>query len=308
LKYCHGLRILDSKPLPRTGPVHPAAANPSANNPSQPHQNPPPRLPLLLHTRPIRRWAALRDVHRIVFPGDSITQAGIYVTDFDCWLVSQGLDIEVLRLGLASETGSDLTPEENAGHLKAHGFGRPFISERLERLLAATKPDLIIACYGMNDSFSLPPDESGTKRYADAITHLRETALKAGANRVVLCSPPVKDSMQINRGVEDENISRYTAWLMAREILTQYVGADLAGTASPEELFPAGGGELVKLVDARRSILFSVWMFKIGHGRPGSPGGPNTKATETFEQSIAKADEITKQITEIFAKAVEKKK
>lgn len=287
--------------------------------------------------------AALRDIHRIVFLGDSITQAGTYVTDFDCWLVSKGLNIEVLCLGLASETASDLTSEENADHLKTYGFSRPSISERLGRVLAATKPDLVIACYGMNDCSSLPPDESGTKRYADAMTQLRDSALKAGAKHVVLCSPPVKDSMKAEQGTEDENISRYTTWLlskkaegwdivdihtpmrkeldaarekdpkflfspdgvhpgkeghwlMAREILTQFLGANLTSISSPEALFPANGSELVKLVDSRRDILFNAWMFQTGHKRPGSPGGPNTGANETFKQSIARANAISKQI------------
>ena len=108
----------------------------------------------------------LPGVHRIVFLGDSITQGGDYVTDVECWLLAHGLQVEVLNLGLGSETASDLTPEENGGHLKKHGFGRPFVSERLERALAATKPDLLFACYGMNDGGSLPPDTSGTKRFA----------------------------------------------------------------------------------------------------------------------------------------------
>jgi lysophospholipase L1-like esterase len=85
--------------------------------------------------------------------------------------------VEVLNLGLGSETASDLAPEENAGHLKKYGFGRPFVSERLERALTATKPDLLFACYGMNDGGSLPPDASGTKRFADAVTHLRDAAI-----------------------------------------------------------------------------------------------------------------------------------
>ena len=102
--------------------------------------------------------ASLSGAHRIVFLGDSITQAGDYVTDFDCWLVSRNLNIEVLNLGLGSETAADLTESENTGHKTAFGFGRPAISERLERVLTETKPDILFVCYGMNDAGSLPPD------------------------------------------------------------------------------------------------------------------------------------------------------
>ena len=72
----------------------------------------------------------LRHLNRIVFLGDSITQGGDYVTDFECWLISQNINVEVIGLGLSSETASDLTIKENAPHKTAHGFGRPEVSER----------------------------------------------------------------------------------------------------------------------------------------------------------------------------------
>ncbi|HEV7925473.1 MAG TPA: SGNH/GDSL hydrolase family protein [Verrucomicrobiae bacterium] len=159
----------------------------------------------------------LRGVHRIVFIGDSITQAGDYVVDCECWLLTHGFQVEVLDLGLASETVSDLTVEENAPHLKAYGFGRPFLSERLDRVLAASKPDLLFACYGMNDGGSLPADATGTKRFAEAITNLREAASKAGVKRVVICTPPVFDDKgDAHQRFHDENLARYTAWLLSK--------------------------------------------------------------------------------------------
>jgi len=161
--------------------------------------------------------AKLQGVHRIVFLGDSITQAGDYVTDVECWLLAQGQHVEVLNLGLSSETGADLTPQENAGHLQYFGFGHPFLSERLERALAATKPDLLFACYGMNDGSALPADASGDKRFADAITHLRQAAFKAGVKRVVICTPPVQDAKgDATKKYHDENLTRYTTWLLSQ--------------------------------------------------------------------------------------------
>jgi lysophospholipase L1-like esterase len=164
-----------------------------------------------------RAEAMLRGVHRIVFLGDSITQAGDYVTDCECWLLAHGFQIEVLNLGLGSETAADLTTEENQPHLQQFGFGRPFVSERLDRALAMTKPDLLLACYGMNDGGSLPPDATGTRRFAEAITHLRQAATEAGVKRVVICTPPVHDDRADGRrNVPDENLARYTAWLLSK--------------------------------------------------------------------------------------------
>lgn len=286
----------------------------------------------------------LDGVKRIVFLGDSITQGGDYVTDFECWLAANGLKTEVINLGLASETASDLTAEENAGHLKAHGFGRPMISERLDRALTATKPDLLVVCYGMNDGSSLPSNDEGLKRFSEAVTHLRDVALKSGAKQVVLCTPPVRDDKG-NESLKfhDENLTRYSDWLitkratgwdvvdfhgpmrkvldtdraknpgftlsndgvhpgreghwiMARELLTQCLGAKLDGVTSAEALFPANGVEIRKLVDQRMRVRFNAWMSRIGHTRPGVPGGPGTKPGQTVEQATESAAAITKQI------------
>ncbi len=289
----------------------------------------------------------LQDMHRIVFLGDSITQAGDYVADFDCWLVSRGINIEVLNLGLASETASDLTEAENAGHKQSFGFGRPFLSERLDRVLAAAKPDLLIACYGMNDGGSLPADETGTARFSAAMTHLRDAALKAGVRRVVLCTPPTHDAKGSTAPTaQDENLARYSEWLlskkaggwdvvdihgpmrkvldegrakdpgfalagdgvhpgreghwlMAAAILTQFFAVNLEGASSSEQLFKTNGKEIRDLVRQRMTVLFDAWMTKIGHTRPGVPGGPDAGPGPTVPEAAAKAAEISKQIAEM---------
>jgi lysophospholipase L1-like esterase len=167
---------------------------------------------------PRKGKSLLRGVHRIVFLGDSITQAGDYVVDCECWMLAHGIQAEVLNLGLASETASDLTPEQNAGHLKSFGFPRPALSDRLDRALAATKPDLVFACYGMNDAGSLPPDASGTQTFADSIIKLRDAAKKAGVKRIVICTPPVFDDKgDTKQRTHDENLQRYTAWLLSKK-------------------------------------------------------------------------------------------
>lgn len=159
---------------------------------------------------------SLRDVRRIVFLGDSITQKGDYIVDIECWLLSQGFRGEIINLGLASETATDLTPQENEPHLKAAKFGRPFVSERLDRVLAATQPDWLFVCYGMNDGGSLPASEEGTKRFVEATTRLRDAAIKSGVKRVVFSTPPVHDSKNSRKGTHEENLERYTQWLLSK--------------------------------------------------------------------------------------------
>ena len=162
--------------------------------------------------------APLQGVNRIVFLGDSITAGGNYVTDVECGMLAQGLRLEVIGLGLSSETATDLTEAENAKHLAKYGFGRPRLSERLQRVLDATHPDLVFACYGMNDGDTLPAGPDGLARFSAATTTLRNAILKAGAKRVVLCTPPVSDPK--NRTAPDPreaNLVVYSAWLMAQK-------------------------------------------------------------------------------------------
>jgi lysophospholipase L1-like esterase len=290
--------------------------------------------------------AAIDGIRRIVFLGDSITQSGDYVTDVECWLIAQGHRLEVLNIGLSSETATPLTTEENAGHLKGYGFPRPCVGDRLDRSLAATKPDLVLVCYGMNDGSSLPEGGEGLRRYAEAITHLRDTALRAGAKRVVLCTPPVHDPLnQIapDKDPHERNLVTYRDWLlskradgwdvvdihgpmrrdldaarktnsafrfqpdgihpdraghwvMAREILTQFFGADLGGISSSPQFFGKNGVQIRELVNHRRGILFSSLMTQIGHTRPQVVGGPGVPPGPSPETAQAQSSEIAKSI------------
>jgi len=97
------------------------------------------------------RWAAEfrarhqssegRPAHRLL--GNSITQKGDFISGRRMLAFEQGIQVEVLNLGLGSESAATLTPEENKGHLAKYGFGRPAVSERLARVLAETKPDMV---------------------------------------------------------------------------------------------------------------------------------------------------------------------
>jgi len=290
------------------------------------------------------------DARRIVVLGDSITQAGDYIVDLECWLLSQGIPIEVLNLGLGSETATALTAEENREHKEKFTFERPWIGERLDRALEATKPDLLIACYGMNDG-CMPSGETTTRRFAEAVAHLRDTAFKAGVKQVVLCTPPVHDNKgDLTQNPHDQNLERFTAWLlskraegwdivdihtpmrkaleagrannpkflfaedgvhpgreghwlMARQILTQYLGANLDGKTCAEDFFPAHGVEIRKLVQDRLALRYSAWMTRIGHKRPGVPGGPGASPGLSVAEANAKAAEITKKISQLIGSA-----
>lgn len=293
----------------------------------------------------------LEGIHRVVFLGDSITHAGDYVTDAECWLLSRGHRLEVLNIGLPSESATELTAAENAGHVESYGFPRPSLGDRLDRSLALAKPDLLFVCYGMNDASALPEGPEGLNRYAEAMTHLRETALQAGVKRVVLCTPPVydpKDPVSPAKNRHGTNLEAYREWLlskradgwevvdihgpmrrdlaaakkadpafrfqpdgvhpdreghwvMAREILSQFFGADLQGISSSPQFFEKNGEAIRNLVKRRMKIRSDAAMTQIGHSRPRVPGGPGTPPGPSPEAAEAQSAEIAGSIGSLLA-------
>ena len=169
----------------------------------------------------------LEGVRRIVFLGDSITYAGHYIELVEAYmrLKAPGLDCQFLNLGLPSETVSGLSEPGHAGG----AFPRPGLHERLDRILSKIKPDLIVACYGMNDGIYYPFDVKRFKAYQNGIQLLREKARTAGA-RIIYLTPPPFDPVPIKSRTlpaareeyplpyegYDNVLSRYSEWLVER--------------------------------------------------------------------------------------------
>ncbi len=169
----------------------------------------------------------LAGVRRVVFLGDSITYSGQFIEfiEADLRLRDPALRCEFLNLGLPSETVSGLTEPGHAGG----AFPRPDLHERLDRVLEETKPDLIVACYGMNDGIYYPFDEGRFAKYQDGLRFLRGRAAAAGA-KVLHITPPVFDpvpiaSRTLPAGLDeyrqpfvgyDEVLGRYSEWLLAQ--------------------------------------------------------------------------------------------
>src|SRR5262245_12949866 len=89
---------------------------------------------------------ALRDGQRVLFLGDSNTFAGLFIAYLDGYLFTRFPEqkYELINLGLPSETISGLSEPD-------HPYPRPNVHDRLEKALTETKPDVVFACYGMND-------------------------------------------------------------------------------------------------------------------------------------------------------------
>jgi lysophospholipase L1-like esterase len=126
---------------------------------------------------------------RIVFLGDSNTFAGGFVSVVESQLIASGVDQrpEIINLGLSSETCSGLTEP-------SHPFPRPNVHERLGRALEKLKPDVVVACYGMNDGIYYPLDNDRFATYQAGVNLLIETVHAAGA-KLVLMTPPPYDAL-----------------------------------------------------------------------------------------------------------------
>jgi lysophospholipase L1-like esterase len=151
---------------------------------------------------------------KIVFLGDSITYSGQYVAILETeWLLADPKrSLDVLNLGLPSETVSGLSEK---GHADGK-FPRPDLHERLDRVLAKTHPDMIFACYGMNDAIYEPLDAQRFEKFKDGIRRLREKATKAGA-KVIHVTPPVYDAAPLKNGSKyDDVLAAYSKWLIER--------------------------------------------------------------------------------------------
>src|SRR6267142_4097771 len=140
-----------------------------------------------------KRAALPAKVKRVIFLGDSITYSGEYVRLVEAYFVTRYpcRDIEFINVGLPSETVSGLSEEGHAGGQ----FPRPDLHERLARVLKETRPDLIFACYGMNDGIYLPLNEERFAKFRKGMIWLHRQVTKAGA-MIIHVTPPTFDEVK----------------------------------------------------------------------------------------------------------------
>ena len=124
---------------------------------------------------------------KILILGDSITQAGTYATFIEYYLLKTYPkdNFDIISVGLASETINGMTE-------KRHPFPRPNLLDRLDAALKMTKPDVVFACYGMNDGIYHPLDDKIMNSYKKGISTLIKKVKAIGA-KLVLLTPPFFD-------------------------------------------------------------------------------------------------------------------
>jgi lysophospholipase L1-like esterase len=167
---------------------------------------------------------------KILFLGDSITNTGHYISIIETRLRMSGTANlpEMINLGLPSETACGLSEPD-------HPFPRPDVHERIDRALAKVKPDVVVACYGMNDGIYYPFSAERFATYQQGIKRLIKKVHEAGA-KLILMTPPAFDPLPLRkqgklRGPEakkyawfaiyenydQEVLKRYAKWIMEQK-------------------------------------------------------------------------------------------
>jgi len=135
----------------------------------------------------------------VLFVGDSITQAGDYVADVEAYLLScRPADyFRIINVGKSSETVSGTSEPD-------HHPPRPCIHDRFARDVAAFKPDIVVACYGMNDGNYFPYDPARFEKYKAGMTRFIDRVFKeTPARALVLLTPPAFDASKAPPAPQD---------------------------------------------------------------------------------------------------------
>ncbi|SMC87025.1 SGNH/GDSL hydrolase family protein [Pedobacter nyackensis] len=161
---------------------------------------------------------------KVLFLGNSITYAGQYVTDIEtyCTVNYPGQKIEFINMGLPSETVSGLSEPGHAGGK----FLRPDLHERLDRVMALVKPDLVFACYGMNDGIYMPFDQERFAKYKEGINWLHDKYVKAGI-RIIHVTPPIYDELRGGNKGYAAVLDHYSEWLLSQKKTAGWEVADI---------------------------------------------------------------------------------
>jgi hypothetical protein len=158
----------------------------------------------------------LRQAKRIVFLGDSITYDGAWIADLAAWMEREGFPAEVINMALPSETVSGLSED---GHADGK-FPRPHVAERIDRVLRVSRPDVVVACYGMNCGIYRPLDAERFAAFKEGMGRLHDAVTKAGAT-IIHVTPPVYDKRPGKPGPAGEAdydavLDAYSAWLLSK--------------------------------------------------------------------------------------------
>ncbi len=248
---------------------------------------------------------------RIVFLGDSITNAGRYIELVEAAIIAAQPESKriFIPLGLSSETVSGLS---EPGHASG-AFPRPDLHERLDRVLEKAKPNLVIACYGMNDGIYHPLNDQRTLAFQNGMKRLHDKVIATGA-KIIHVTPPVFDPVPIKQKVlpagldvyekpyqgYNEVLDAYSQWLLDMRTTAKWEVIDLHGpmnaalaekrkadpdfTYAKDGVHPSPEGQLLIA-----QVILDAWGMKLNaDGTPIHPFGAEILSLVQKKQAFMK--------------------
>jgi lysophospholipase L1-like esterase len=159
----------------------------------------------------------------VMFFGDSITQNGAYVEYVETYLRTRFPEraFRVINHGISSETVSGTSEPD-------HDPRRPDAHNRFTRDVADWRPDILVACFGMNDGNYHPFGQERFAAYQAGVRRLIDRARDEAGARLVLMTPPpfdpyrraASDPNAVSFGYKfaavdyDDVLRRYGQWLL----------------------------------------------------------------------------------------------
>ncbi len=159
----------------------------------------------------------LEGSEKVVFFGDSITQGGHYVTYVEAFLMTRFPEksFTIINHGISSETVSGTSESD-------HNPRRPNALDRFERDVLGYKPDVLCACFGMNDGVYAPFDAGRFGLYQKGIRTLID-GVRNQNGRVVLLTPPPYDPYRRNASDPDaKNYGYKYSYVGYDDVLSRY--------------------------------------------------------------------------------------
>ncbi len=122
---------------------------------------------------------------KVLILGNSITQNGKYIDFIEYYLRKNYPQdsLNIISIGLSSETASGDSEAD-------HSFPRPCIHSRLDKALQETKPDLVLASYGMNDGIYSELDSIRFSNYKKGILKIKNKVETINAEIIFLTPTP----------------------------------------------------------------------------------------------------------------------
>ncbi|TBN04046.1 hypothetical protein EYD45_08525 [Hyunsoonleella flava] len=155
---------------------------------------------------------------KVLILGNSITENGKYVDFLEYYLRKNypETSLDIISIGLSGETVSGGT-EANRSVL------RPCVHSRLDDALQLIKPDLVLACYGMNDGIYSEKDSARFDDYKNGVHKLIKKVKATNAELILMTPTPFDPDPIIDRvAFEDEPQSYQHPYYDYGSVLFEY--------------------------------------------------------------------------------------